>query len=81
MNYEEFSQQWDTLDNGQQKMLVPFMILSWILFIYVQTGLLMIFIGTLHSFFDVIPAVGFWTTFWFNMIFGTAFNIMKRSLK
>ena len=46
--------------------------------LFIENWMLMIFIGTLHSVFSSIPAAGFWTVFWFNLILGTLINIIKK---
>lgn len=53
----------------------------WAMFLFVENWLLMIFIGTLHSVFSSIPAAGFWTVLWFNILLGIIFNVVKRNLK
>jgi hypothetical protein len=57
-------------------MTVTFLITAILLFI--ENWLLMIFIGTLHSVFDFIPALGFWTVFWFNLLIGIILGVFKR---
>ena len=57
-------------------MTVTFLTTAILLFI--ENWLLMIFIGTLHSVFDFIPALGFWTVFWFNLLLGIVFGVFKR---
>jgi hypothetical protein len=41
----------------------------------------MIFLGALHSVFNFIPALGFWTVFWFNLLLGIVLNIIRQSTK
>jgi hypothetical protein len=57
-------------------MTVTFLTTAILLFI--ENWLLMIFIGTLHSVFDFIPALGFWIVFWFNLLLGIVFGVFKR---
>jgi hypothetical protein len=33
----------------------------------------------LHSVFNFIPALGFWTIFWFNFLIGTVIKIFSRN--
>jgi hypothetical protein len=35
----------------------------------------------LHSVFNFIPALGFWTIFWFNLLIGIIINIARKSIK
>jgi hypothetical protein len=60
-------------------MTATFLITAILLF--VENWLLMIFIGTLHSVFDFIPALGFWTVFWFNLLLGIIFGFIKKTSK
>lgn len=53
-------------------------LLFWAVILFTENWLLMIFIGTLHSVFNSIPAVGFWTVLWFNVLLGIIFNIVKK---
>lgn len=59
-------------------MTVAFFITAVLLF--VENWLLMIFIGTLHSVFTFIPALGFWTVFWFNLLLGIIFGFIKKAM-
>ena len=47
--------------------------------LFVENWLLMIFIGTLHSIFSFIPAPGFWTVLWFNLLLGIIFGFIKKA--
>jgi hypothetical protein len=53
----------------------------WAAILFIENWLLMIFIGTLHSIFSSIPAAGFWTVLWFNILVGIIINIVKKSSK
>jgi hypothetical protein len=33
----------------------------------------------LHSVFNFIPALGFWTIFWFNLLIGIAIKMLSRN--
>ena len=52
-----------------------------LVFLFVENWLLMIVLGSLHSVFSFIPAPGFWTVFWFNLILGIALKTLKRPTK
>lgn len=56
-------------------------LLFWAVILFTENWLLMIFIGTLHSVFNSIPAVGFWTVLWFNVLLGIVFNIIRQNIK
>ena len=47
--------------------------------LFAESWLLMIFIGTLHSVFSFIPAPGFWTVLWFNLLLGIIFGVIKKA--
>jgi len=51
----------------------------WSAILFTENWLLMIFIGSLHSMFNSIPAPGFWTVLWFNIIAGIVINIIRKS--
>ena len=48
---------------------------------FVENWFLMIFLGTLHSVFSFIPAAGFWTVLWFNILLGIIINIVRQNVK
>lgn len=48
--------------------------------LFIENWILMIFIGTLHSVFNSIPAAGFWTVLWFNLLLGTLINVIKKAM-
>jgi hypothetical protein len=56
-------------------------IFFWAAILFVENWIIMIFLGTLHSVFNFIPALGFWTVFWFNLLIGIIINIVKKSSK
>jgi len=51
----------------------------WAAILFVENWLLMIFIGTLHSAFNFIPALGFWTVLFFNLLVGIAINVIRKN--
>ena len=53
----------------------------WAAFLFMENWLLMIFLGSLHSVFNFIPAAGFWTVLWFNVLLGIVFNIIRQTIK
>jgi len=56
-------------------------LLFWAAILFIENWLLMIFIGTLHSSFNSIPALGFWTVLWFNILLGIVFNVIRQTVK
>jgi hypothetical protein len=60
---------------------VVFAMLLTTMFLFAESWLLMIFIGTLHSVFNFIPALGFWTVLWFNLLLGIIFGFIKKTSK
>jgi hypothetical protein len=73
--------QYDELSSPAKAAFVALAIFLTSLFLFVENWLLMIFIGTLHSVFNFIPALGFWTVFWFNLFIGIIFNIIRQNIK
>jgi hypothetical protein len=53
----------------------------WSAILFIENWLLMIFIGSLHSVFNSIPAPSFWTVLWFNILLGIVFNIIRQNIK
>jgi hypothetical protein len=53
----------------------------WSMILFLENWMLMIFIGTMHSVFNFIPAAGFWTVLWFNILGGIIIGIIQRNLK
>jgi len=68
-----------TEHNNAGVIIASFLFLS--AFLFVENWMLMIFLGSLHSVFNFIPAPGFWTVFWFNLILGIVLNTFKRPKK
>jgi hypothetical protein len=73
--------QYDELAPTAKAAFVALAILLTSLFLLIENWLLMIFIGTLHSVFNFIPALGFWAVFWFNLLIGIVFNIIRQNIK
>ena len=71
--------QYDELAPTAKAAFVALAILLTSLFLLIENWLLMIFIGTLHSVFNFIPALGFWTIFWFNLLIGIAIKMLSRN--
>ena len=70
--------QYDELSSPAKAAFVALAIFLTSLFLLIENWLLMIFIGTLHSVFNFIPALGFWTVFWFNLLIGIFISIARR---
>jgi hypothetical protein len=70
---------YDTLSTASKFAFLSIAIFFWSAILFVENWLLMIFIGTLHSVFNFIPALGFWTVFWFNILAGIVINIIRKS--
>ena len=60
---------------------VVFAMLLTTILLFLESWLLMIFIGTLHSVFNFIPAPGFWTVLWFNLLLGVIFGFIKKAYR
>jgi hypothetical protein len=73
--------QYDELASPAKAAFIALAIFLTSLFLFIENWLLMIFIGTLHSVFNFIPAAGFWTVLWFNILAGIVINIIKKSSK
>jgi hypothetical protein len=73
--------QYDELAPTAKAAFVALAILLTSLFLLIENWLLMIFIGTLHSVFNFIPALGFWAVFWINLLIGIVFNIIRQNIK
>jgi hypothetical protein len=73
--------QYDELAPTAKAAFVAIAILLTSLFLLIENWLLMIFIGTLHSVFNFIPALGFWAVFWINLLIGIVFNIIRQNIK
>ena len=69
---------YDTLSTASKFAFLSIAIFFWAAILFVENWLLMIFIGTLHSVFNFIPALGFWTVFWFNLLLGTVIGFAKK---
>jgi hypothetical protein len=70
--------QYDELSSPAKAAFVALAIFLTSLFLLIENWLLMIFIGTLHSVFNFIPALGFWTVLWFNLLVGIVFNVIRK---
>jgi hypothetical protein len=75
---ENKTDQYDELSSPAKAAFVALAIFLTSLFLLIENWLLMIFIGTLHSVFNFIPALGFWTVFWFNLLIGIVISIARR---
>ena len=53
----------------------------WAAILFVENWMIMIFLGTLHSVFSSIPAAGFWTVLWFNILIGIVINVIRKNIK
>ena len=69
---------YDTLSTASKFAFVTLAISFWAAILFVENWLLMIFIGTLHSVFNSIPAAGFWTVLWFNVLVGIIINVIRK---
>jgi hypothetical protein len=72
-------QSYDELSTASKFAFFTVAFLFWSAFLFAENWLLMIFIGSLHSVFNSIPAPGFWTVLWFNIIVGILINIIKKA--
>jgi hypothetical protein len=70
---------YDTLSTASKFAFVTLAISFWAAILFVENWLLMIFIGTLHSVFNFIPALGFWTILWFNFLVGIIINVVRKN--
>ena len=73
--------QYDELASTAKAAFIALAIFLTSLFLLIENWLLMIFIGTLHSVFNFIPALGFWSVFWINLLIGIVFNIIRQNIK
>ena len=71
---------YDKLSTASKFAFISVAIFFWAAILFIENWLLMIFIGTLHSIFSSIPAAGFWTVLWFNLLVGTIINITKKNM-
>lgn len=52
-----------------------------VFFTFLENWLIMIAIGSIHSIFNSVPAVGFWTVFWANIIITFIIRTIFRKTK
>ena len=71
---------YDTLSTASKFAFISLAIFFWAIILFAENWLLMIFIGTLHSFFNFIPALGFWTVFWFNLLIGIIIKLTRKTI-
>jgi len=70
---------YDTLSTASKLAFFSIAIFFWAAILFIENWIIMIFLGTLHSVFNFIPALGFWTIFWFNFLIGTVIKIFSRN--
>lgn len=73
-----YDMSYDKLSTAAKFAFITVAISFWAAILFIENWLLMIFIGTLHSIFISIPAAGFWTVLWFNLLIGTIINIIRK---
>lgn len=71
-------QSYDELSTASKFAFITVAFYFWATFLFIENWLLMIFIGTLHSVFSSIPAAGFWTVLWFNLLLGIIINVARK---
>lgn len=72
---------YEKLSTASKFAFIAVALFFWATILFVENWILMIFIGTLHSIFSSIPAAGFWTVLWFNILVGIAINIIKKAMR
>jgi hypothetical protein len=70
---------YEKLNTEKKFAFVAVAIFLWAAILFVENWFLMIFIGTLHSIFSFVPAAGFWTVLWFNILVGIIINVIKKA--
>lgn len=72
---------WKRLSTAQKILMVIVSILALTIGIIVENGLLMIFIGVIHSIFNNVPALGFKQVFILNVAMTFILRVLKAGLK
>ena len=75
-----YEMSYDKLSTASKFAFITVAVFFWAALLFIENWLLMIFIGTLHSIFSSIPAAGFWTVLWFNILIGIIINVIKKRL-
>jgi hypothetical protein len=77
----EIEPSYGTLSTPSKFAFISLAVFFWAAMLFVENWFLMIFLGTLHSVFSFIPAAGFWTVLWFNILLGIIINIVRQNVK
>lgn len=77
---ENIQPSYDNLSTASKFSFLTVALFFWSLIVFIENWFLMIFLGTIHSIFNFIPAAGFWMILWVNVMVGIIINIIKKSV-
>ena len=81
MNKEFKKVSFKDLSTADKVTIIPFVIAIIAIITFIENWVLMIFIGSLHSLIDVVPALGFWAIFWINAALSVIYKAITNSYR
>ena len=67
------------LSAAEKITIIPIVIIILAVIMFIENWALMIFVGSLHSLINVVPALSFWAVFWINTALGIIYKAITNS--